>query len=267
MSQANGSAPPTTREFEAFLPKLGVKYSWTDDLSTSFVVQRGYRSGGSTVNLARSTVVAYDPEYTWNYELALRSTWLDGALTVNANAFYVDWTDQQVGVNLGMNSFDYQTENAGKSHLYGFELEVAHRVSSDFDWYASVGHTKTKFEEFTLSTGSAVNDLSGAEFAYAPHWTANAGGTWSFGDGWFFNANANWRDDAFAAIGTRQSDYAVKSRMLVNLKAGYRAENWGAYVYASNVLNEEYIQYPRLSDNIALLGAPRVIGMILETNW
>ena len=136
--QAGASAPTDSRDFEAFLPKLGLTYNWTDDLSTSAIVQRGYRSGGSTVNIARSTVVPYDPEYTWNYEFSLRSLWLDGDLSVNANAYYIDWTDQQVWVNLGLNDFDTQTENAGSSHLYGFEVEADATIARGIDLYGAL---------------------------------------------------------------------------------------------------------------------------------
>lgn len=132
VAQANASAPLTTRTFDAFLPKVGPKYDFTDDLAASFVVQRGYRSGGSTINIARSTVVAYDPEYIWNYEASLRSAWLDDTLTLNANAYYVKWRDQQVNVSLGLNLYDYQTENAGSSHLYGFEVEGQYRPNRNF---------------------------------------------------------------------------------------------------------------------------------------
>src|SRR5690606_13472168 len=95
VGQAAGSSPQGTRDFDAFLPKLGLRYDLSDEASASFTVQRGYRSGGAALNIARNLSVDYDPEYTWNYELALRSQWLDGAVVVNANAFYVDWKDKQ----------------------------------------------------------------------------------------------------------------------------------------------------------------------------
>src|SRR3546814_2974641 len=68
--------------------------AWTPNLKTGFTVQRGYRSGGSSGNIARSATFSYDPEFTWNYELSLRSAWLDGRLTLNANAFYVDRSEE-----------------------------------------------------------------------------------------------------------------------------------------------------------------------------
>lgn len=267
VSQASSTTPPADRTFDAFLPKLGLRYEWTDDLSTAFVIQRGYRSGGSSANTARSQVFAYDPEYTWNYEASLRSAWLDGSLTVNANAYSVDWTDQQVSVNFGLNTFDYNTVNAGKSHLYGAELEASHRVSSAFDWYGSVGYSRTKFDEFATTIGGAANDLSGSEFSYAPRWTTAVGGNYRWGSGFVANLNANYRSKVFTETGFTQSGSEVGSRVLVNGKVGYETERWGVYIYGKNILDEDYLSYNRASTNQAVLGDPRVVGLILQARW
>ena len=267
VAQAAGSAPPEERTFEAWLPKAGLTYRWTDDLSTSFVIQRGYRSGGAMVNVARSAMVAYDSEYTWNYEGSIRSSWLDGALTVNANAYYVDWTDQQVLVQLGLNDYDYQTINAGKSHLYGGEIEASYRPLNHFDLYASLGYTKTEFDEFEVTVGETYGDLSGSEFAYAPHWTFAAGGNYRWDNGLVGNLNLNYRSEAFSSTGLTQANYPVDARTLVNGRFGYDAGHWGAYVFANNLFDEAYMQYNQPTTHRAIIGAPRVIGISLETHW
>ena len=238
----------------------------TDDVTAGFVVQRGYRSGGSSANTARSQVFAYDPEHTWNYEASLRSTWLDGAVTLNANAYYVDWTDQQVSVNFGLNLYDYHTVNAGKSHLYGFEVEGGWRVSSAFDLYGSVGHSKTKFDEFEVDLGNATN-LSGTEFAYAPAWTLAAGANYRWNSGFVANVNASYRSAVYTESGAYQAGSRVDARTLVNAKIGYETDRWGLYVYGENILDEHYMSYNRTEWNQAVLGDPRVVGMILQANW
>lgn len=268
VAQAGSTAPKNTRKFNAFLPKVGIKYDWTGDIATSLTAQRGYRSGGSTVNIARSSVSPYDQEYTWNYEAALRTAWLDGALTVNANAFYVDWKDQQVLVNLGLNLYDYQVENAGKSHLYGFEVEVAHRVDDALSWYASLGHTRTKFDDFSVDVGTTTTDLSGAEFPYAPRWTLGAGVDYRWTNGLVGHLDGNYRAKSYSQADIDQARQAlVKSRVLFNGRFGYEREHWGAYVFGKNLLDATYSQYNRNDVPIALLSEPRVIGVTLETRW
>ena len=267
VQQAGSSTPESTREFDAFLPKLGLRYHLTPDVTAAFVVQRGYRSGSSSANTARSQVFAYDPEYTWNYEGSLRSAWLDGDLTVNANAYYIDWTDQQVSVNFGLNDFDYHTVNAGKSHLYGFEVEASHRVTTAFDWHGSVGFSKTKFDEFETTIDGEASDLSGSEFAYAPRWTLALGGNYRWGAGFVANLNANYRSEVYTSTGFDQDDSRVGARTLVNGRIGYETVRWGAYAYAKNLLDEHYMSYYRPDTGQAVLGDPRTVGLMLEARW
>lgn len=266
VAQAAAVTPAARRDFDAFLPKLGVNYEFTPDISTAFVVQRGYRSGGSGQNIARATVVSYDPEYSWNYELSLRSQWLDQRLTLNANAFYVDWSDQQVSVNFGLNTYDYHTVNAGRSHLYGFEVELSHRLSQAIDWYASLGHVRTQFDDFEVALGS-VDDLSGLEFAYAPKWTLGAGVNLRWRRGIAANLNANYRSEVITDVSANQNLYRVGSRTVVNARVGRDGDHWGVHLVANNLFDEEYIQYDALSLGMAVLGAPRVLGVMLETKF
>lgn len=266
VADANGSAPAGTRTFNAFLPKAGVEMAWTPDLATAFVVQRGYRSGGSSFNTARSQLFAYDPEFTWNYELSLRSAWLDGRLTLNANAFYIDWTKQQTTANFGNGTYDTHTVNAGKSHLYGFEVELAHRVSPSFDWYASLGHTRTKFDSFVTNVGS-ITDLSGLEFPYAPHWTLAGGANARFGNGFNANVNASYRSAVMTDVAVPQAANRVAARTLVNARVGYKAERWSLSLFANNLFQEKYDQYVNSFTGFAIIGAPRTVGVVLEAGF
>jgi outer membrane receptor protein involved in Fe transport len=245
-----------------------VEYAWTDDIKTALTVQRGYRSGGSSTNTARSTTFAFDPEYTWNYELSLRTAWLDGALTVNANAFYTDWKNQQTVVNFGLNSYDYHTVNAGKSHLYGFEVEATHRVNRNLDWYAGLGYTRTKFDEFKVSTGS-IDDLSGLEFPYAPHWTLSAGVNVRPVERLNLNLNGSSRSAIFASASaaTPQADSRIGARTLVNARISYDLDHWSISAFASNLFDEKYLQYATPGYHLAVLGNPRILGVALETRW
>lgn len=266
VAQASGATPLSNRTFNAFLPKLGVEMAWTPDIKTAFTVQRGYRSGGSSSNTARSQTFAYDPEFTWNYELSLRSAWLNGALTLNANAFYIDWKDQQTSVNFGLNLYDYHTVNAGKSHLYGFELEAAYRVSPAFDAYATLGHVRTKFEEFAVTVGS-FTDLSGLEFSYAPRWTLAGGINVRPYDRISVNLNASHRSAVFSETSVPQANTRLPGRTLVNARIGYDGGHWSLSGFVNNAFDEKYQQYGVAGLTRAVLGNPRVFGAALELKW
>jgi iron complex outermembrane receptor protein len=263
---SGGRTASTTRDFKAFLPKAGLRWSWDADRSLALTLQRGYRSGGSSYNIARSQVFAFDPEYTWNYELALRTQWLDRRLTLNANAYYIDWKDKQTTAFFGLNSYDYQTVNAGRAHLYGFEVESGYRVSEGFDAYASLGFARTRYDEFTLPQDAELQiDYSGREFAYAPHWTVAVGGNWRWGDGWLANLNANWRDRVHS--GVDDDAPVLSSRLLVNARFGYENTDWSAYVFARNLLDRGYVQYRWSDEPTGIVGAPRVVGIGFDYRW
>ena len=267
VAQASGSAVAIDRTFNAFLPKAGVEMAWTPEIKTAFVAQRGYRSGGSSSNIARSATFAYDPEFTWNYELSLRTAWLDGALTLNANAFYIDWKDQQVSANFGLGVYDTNIVNAGKSHLYGFEVEAAHRVSLAFDWYASIGYTKMQFDEFQTTLGS-VTDYEGLEFQHAPHWTLSAGVNVRPAARLSVNLNASHRTAVFSEISIPQSDTRLSPRTLVNARVAYDiGDHLTVSAFASNIFDEHYFQYTVADLPRGVIGNPRVLGAAVEARF
>ncbi|EZP70300.1 MULTISPECIES: TonB-dependent receptor [Sphingomonadales] len=266
VAQASGSAAATDRTFDAFLPKAGIQMAWTPNLKTGFTVQRGYRSGGSSGNIARSATFSYDPEFTWNYELSLRSAWLDGRLTLNANAFYVDWKDQQVSANFGMSIYDTHIVNAGSSHLYGFEIEATHSPSGAFDWYASVGYSRTRFDEFATTVGS-VTDYDGLEFAHAPRWTLAGGVNIRPVDRVAINLNASHRSAVFTEVRLPQSASRASGRTLVNARVAYETGHWTMSAFASNLFDDRYYHYRLDGLPRAVLGNPRVLGIALEARW
>ncbi|MEM7190940.1 MAG: TonB-dependent receptor, partial [Pseudomonadota bacterium] len=117
----SGLLPPPTFErtevtVSAFLPNVGISYDLTEDITIGATYRRGFRPGGASFNFFQATQNDFDAEFVDSYELSFRSQWFDDRLTINANAFYNDWKDQQVQVfGPSGNSLDVFTENAGKS--------------------------------------------------------------------------------------------------------------------------------------------------------
>jgi len=254
--------PPVTTDntFNAFLPKLGIKYDWNADLSTGFTVQRGYRAGGSQRNLFTGQLNDFDPEYTWNYEFALRSSWLDKRLTANANLFFTQWTEQQVN-SLGDtgNPNDINVVNAGESELYGFELETRALLTESLDVFAGLGYVHTEFTDFV----DGGENFAGNEFPNAPQLSASLGGSYYFDSGWAVHLNGSFTDESFSDTQntefTKADDY-----WLVNARLGYEAEGWSVYLYARNALDEDYRTQITNDGTLYRTGEPRVVGVQLN---
>lgn len=281
VADASNVAPVTDASFNEFIPKLGFSYMWNDDLTTSFTYQKGYRSGGVGVNTAKSTPYQFGSESTSNYEFSFRSFWLDGDLMFNANAFYIDWKDQQVDVQLSENSFDTETKNAGSSTVKGFELEAFYQLSEELELSASLGRAKTEFTDFiiTIPTNSepTVFDLTGRSFANSPEFTANLAATYSGDNGIFANISMNYADSSNAdtnpysrglQAGDDNFDLQNDSRTLVNMKMGYEWESVGLYLIGKNVLDKEYISGAAFGTGRRVvkqnLGAPRQFSVSLQ---
>ncbi|NQZ89340.1 MAG: TonB-dependent receptor [Colwellia sp.] len=288
VENANGTTPLVDASFDTVLPKIGVSYHWNEDLTTSFTFQQGYRSGGVGTNTATATAYQYDPEYTDNYEFSVRSTWLDGALIANANLFYIDWTDQQVRVQLSGNVFDSETKNAGSSKLQGFELELNYQVNNQLKLYSSIGQAKSEFTDFLVATpksnteSSGISaasaddfyDLSGRSFADSPQWTGNIGATYTADNGFFANVSANYASTSTGYInpfisghepGDEYYDVQNPSRTLVNMQLGYEWEMIGVYLKTSNLLDEEYLEFN--GDKTITIGQPRQVSLSIRGSF
>jgi outer membrane receptor protein involved in Fe transport len=256
-------------DYNAVLPKVAIQYNVSDTSMLALSAQKGYRAGGSTVNLASGEVVAFDPEYTWNYELASRTSLSDFA-TINANVFYTDWSDQQVDVSPSGDPIDRYTGNAGESTLYGAEVELRAALQEGLEVFANAGYVKTEYQSFDLLTGAGLESFAGNEFMGAPNVTTAAGVSYSAPNNWVYSFDLNYQDEAYLDnANTLESD----ARVLMNAKVGYRAQNWSAEVWVTNLTDKEYIvnQYlpqPGIGvQDYVQAGAPRMIGANLTVNF
>lgn len=263
--------PKAGGKFSAWLPKLGLQYHFSDRLMSSFVVQRGYRSGGVDSNLHRGYSYRYKPEYTWNYEASFRSAWFDGRLTANANMFYLDWQDQQIGVNLSGSPTDREIRNAASSEAKGAELELAW-----FDGYRNaylgIGHNKTRFNKF-IDNG---RDLSGRPFVAAAEWNIVAGGSLRSDDGWLVQANVDYLSSSNAKLNPDTFNvpkhlpaYDPKNdaRTVVNVSAGYEWSTASLVLEIDNLTDEKYLMSADIGRGPESTGLRRNYALRLETRF
>ncbi len=256
-------------DYSAFLPKAGVTLHWTDDLNTSFSIQRSYRAGGA--GTSSFGTFEFDPEFATNYDFSLRSQWFDQRLTVNANLFYIDWKDQQIQVVEPIARAEFVTINAGKSTVKGAELEMSVRPSDNFDAYFNLGYTDTEFTEFpdTVTVGSTTfvgDDFEGNSFNDAPKLTASAGFAYDITHDLTWQFDINYQDESYS-----NSDNTLKndSRTVFNSKLNYRiTDNIELGLVARNLLDEEYITFNDVSaDNTVNVGQPRTLLLQMQGSF
>jgi len=237
---ADATSPARGEEtYNVVLPRASVTYQVTDDINVSAIYSTGYRSGGISTNLARGEDVPFDAEFNDTYELAFRSSWLDNALVVNANAFVYQWRDQQVNIDRSQRPFDNETRNAGSSSLNGFEIDAMYYINDDWKISAAIGYSDTEYDVFKSvdeTTGKVLFDYSGNEFADAAKYTASLTSHYRFSDHWFVYADASYRDKHFYRA---DNERQVDSLATANVKLGYEEDMWDVYFYVRNLFDKE----------------------------
>ncbi|MEO1035998.1 MAG: TonB-dependent receptor [Pseudomonadota bacterium] len=249
-------------EYNAFLPQVGATYDINDDVSVSAFYKRGYRAGGSEVSLT-GEIAEYDPEFLDNFELALRSVWLDGRLVLNGNAYFGDWSDQQVA-NCPLGPLSCITVNAGESEIYGAELESRYTINDRASMYLSLGYSETEFTEFVDNE----EDLSGNEFALSANWSGALGGTVFVTDALSFSGSVTYEGESWNDI---QNTIRLDERILLNLNARYTYESLNVTLYGRNLTDELYrtTDAPGIDgfSRIVRVGAPREYGILLQVDF
>ncbi|MEM0950372.1 MAG: TonB-dependent receptor [Pseudomonadota bacterium] len=202
----------------------------------------------------------FDPEFTWNYELARRSQWLDDRLTVNAIAFYLDWSDQQISVGLDPNvPLSSVTLNSGESRTWGGELEIWAEPVDGLSLFGPVAYASNKFKDLI----SGGQQLAGNGFPYAPEWSTAFGADYFFDNGVFIGADASYQSASFDDI---QNTIPIDSRFLVNARAGYETENWGVFACVTNLFDADYITCVTGPDLVSV-GDPRQFGVVGQVRF
>lgn len=247
------------KTFTEWLPKFGISWDASDTMTLGYTFSKGYRSGGSDLNIGRGEVYDYDEETISNHELGLRSVWLNNQLVVNANLFYLDWKNQQVSETLSAAPFDTQISNAGESVVKGAELDVFFKADSGLNASLNAGYNDTEFKEFE----SNGRDYSGNKFSYNPDLTVAASVGFDQGEGFNIKWRTNYNGEAFTDL---ENEQKAKGYFLSHISAGYSQAAWQVDAYVNNVfdhnqvLNDYDWQLPIA--NVVTLVPGRTFGLI-----
>lgn len=259
LALSSGADLKKDKTFKEWLPKLGLSWNANDDMTLGYSFSKGYRSGGSDLNLGGGNVYDYDAETLSNHELALRSAWLDDRLVVNANVFYLDWKNQQVTEILSATSFDQQIANAGSSVSQGVELDIFFKADNGFNSSLNAGYTDTEFKEFV----SGDNDFSGNRFTYSPDLNVAAAIGFDRGEGFSAKWRTQYTGEAFTKLDNKNK---TKGYFLSHITAGYKQESWQLDAYVNNVFDHKQVLYDYEWEvpqgNVVTLVPARIVGMM-----
>jgi iron complex outermembrane receptor protein len=254
----------STTEDDILLPKFAVEYRFTPNLSAYGSVTRGYKPPTQNYQTRDLALLEVKPEKSWNYEIGLKSSWLDNRLSANLAFFWNDISDYQVAL-AGDAGFFEDITNA-EVGINGVELELKATPIDGLDVIAGFGYADAKFTQYTNPfTGQNFKDN---RLLYAPEFTYNLalqyrsrGGILGrvelqgLGSYFFDDANA-LKQDSFA---------------LVNTRLGYEQKSYSIYFYVNNLFDERYFTSafvsPAVADPLVSYGDRRTFGVQFKTNF
>jgi iron complex outermembrane receptor protein len=234
--------------WEEFTPRVGARYAFNDDLMAFFTYSKGYRSGGfnGRVNSVEEARDPYDPETVDNYELGLKSEWLDNRLRVNANMFYMEYGDKQEELQLPSEGGTGQktvVTNASSATIQGIEVDVQAYITQNLSLRANIGYLDTEYDGFEYQDldGSTV-DLSALEFRRAPDFTGSLDATYE----WDMANGHAWIRGAYHFIGehytnvTNSPELENDAQHLVDASVNYAMNNGLQFsLFGRNLTDED----------------------------
>lgn len=145
---------PISQSWGNFAPRVGVNYKLTEDILLFGFWQRAFKSGGFNANSTDQTGfnTPYGVERADNYEVGIKSEWLDHKLRVNLNGFYTNYTGLQRSLvtptSTSASGVTTVTTNAADLTSYGFELETAYKPIEQLTLFANLGWDRAYYTSY-----------------------------------------------------------------------------------------------------------------------
>jgi iron complex outermembrane receptor protein len=224
--------------------RIDVAYAVTDDVLLYAGVSTGFKSGGIT-SAAGGSQDTYDPENLTAYEMGFKSQYLDRHLTLNAAAYYYDFSDLQIWTStITGTGIVFETDNAARVEIYGVDTDASYRISDR--WRISGGVVWLPQREFIEYRNDRTGDtLSGNDVTRAPEWTAvlaiDHDHTLQSGGKISARLEYNYRSDFFYTT-DNSSLFAQDAFGLLNLFLNFEpaSEKWYVFTAGRNIGNADY---------------------------
>ena len=154
-----------TGSWSKVLWKVGLEHDIDRDMMAYATVSTGYRAGGINF-VAPNVPLRYDPESVTAYEIGLKSTFADGAATLNLAVFFNDYNDLQAASVIptgdGATVLEF-TESGGAINAKGLEAELHWTPDGRWNISATLSFLDAEFGDYTLSEINGLGNLGGRQ--------------------------------------------------------------------------------------------------------
>lgn len=248
-----------SRKFDDFTPRVSIDYSINDNAMVYASYTNGFKSGGFDMRGNEAafpgTVDGYDSETVDNWEIGIKTTSLDGALTFNVTAFWADYSDVQVTTQKFVVINDIPTNvtavlNAGKQENKGVEIETVWNTNDNVRLTAMVGFLDADITEFLApdpnNPGDLIDISDTADPLFSPDLTALLSSEffWGMGSGQGYGRISYTYTDDIKTMNLTDSVGDQSGYGLWNASLAFTTQNekWRFALAGNNLADEKYLQ-------------------------
>lgn len=250
-----------TVEHDDVIGKFNTSFDFTETVMGYLTISEGYRIGGvnsfpecsSVPPPAQQNVcltpdeLLIDPDETLNYELGLRTTWLDGQLIFNGSIYLIEWEEIQTQSISQFGGLPI-TVNGSKAESTGLETLLGWQINEQ--WYigATYAYNETELTQdapglaASDSTGTPVDAFDGDRLPGYPEHMASLDINWNRDIRAGLNMDVLYQltsqSDVYTRVGLRNNGEELPGFTVHNLSFGVSGESWTATLYAKNMSNK-----------------------------
>ncbi len=198
-------------------------------------IASGYRPGGPNIVVA-GVSPSYDSDRVVNYEIGLKGDALDGKLSYDMAAFYIDWSHIQLRQvsDIGTQYFG----NAGKASSKGVEASVVWSPIDGLDLSGNLAYTEASLgKELTPPLIGSKGDT----LPYTPRFGGRIGADYHFP---IWNEWTGLAGIGYRYTGKRFTDFQMDASIpryrmgdygVFDMNVGVQNDVWTATLYAKNL--------------------------------
>jgi len=242
----SGNATPLLSSFQTsntgVNPKVTLSYEHNHDLTLYSTIARGFRPGGINQQIpdppCTLTTETYGPDSIWNYEVGEKAKLLQNRLIINADIYYIRWSQVQQTVN---QPCGYPlTENAGTAASYGPELEITALLTPELTFTFSGTYTHATLTSVNATLQQADPAFQpGLPLLNVPKYTQTASLTYTrqLTDNWKATARVN---NSYVGRAT-DIDFTygtLPAYNLVGLRIGLLGERLSGFFFIDNLTDK-----------------------------
>jgi iron complex outermembrane receptor protein len=253
-------------DWDEVTTSASLNWNYNDDGMLYFSFAEGYKSGAfpGQAPFPGQAVIPLEPESATNYELGVKSEFLENRLRVNASVFYTDYEDLQVFQLVG----SLLVSGNAQATSEGFELELTGLLTDNWTVTANYAYLDAEYDEYILGDsnfkGNSLPRAAEDSYYVRSSYIIPMNGGSEFDLVVSYAYTGDFYFEAANSPATLEDGYG-----LIDASLSWRSANgsWNVSAWGKNLDDEEYRIHSivgNVAGTVDIWGPPRTYGMTLD---